>query len=229
LVYGLLRRLFVELCPSCGGPSRGGFCSFCAREFARVVNACPRCGLAQPVTVCPRGQAPWHVAAVLAPFSYEPPLDHYVLALKYAKARLLGRALALLVAAELTPLRGSIDALVAVPLHRSRLRERGYNQAQEIARALSSAVGLPALERGIGRYSVTASQTRKGFRERRASVKHAFRVERDLELRSIAIVDDVLTTGATANALAAELMAAGAARCIVVAVARTPEPQARKM
>jgi ComF family protein len=161
---------------------------------------------------------------VLAPFSYGPPLDHYVHALKYRGSRTLGRAFALLIVPTLVAMRGAIDALVAVPLHHTRRCERGYNQAQELARTLAHELELPALERGIARRLATPTQTGQGAGERLASVAHAFRVTRSLAGLRIAIVDDVVTTGATVNALAAELRAAGAARCSVIAVARTPEP-----
>ncbi len=187
-------------------------------------DACRRCGLAKPVTRCPLEQAAWQVDAVLAPFTYGAPLDHYLHALKYRGARLLGRAFALLLAPTLDALRHDVDALVAVPLHRTRLRERGYNQAQEIARTLGRSLRLPALERGIARRAPTPTQTTQSARLRQTSVAQAFSVTRDLHGQRIAIVDDVVTTGATVNALAAELRAAGAARCVVFAVARTPEP-----
>lgn len=224
MVYRFLKELFVESCPACGGPSSAGFCAICSTEFARVTNACSRCGLARPVAHCPLEQAPWHIAATVAPFSYGAPLDHYVQALKYRGMRLLGRALGLLLVPSVSGPSRDVDALVAVPLHGARLRERGYNQALEIARALSHELRLPVLEHGIERRIFTAAQTRQGARERRASMTHAFRVERSLAGRRIAIVDDVVTTGATVNALAAELRAAGAAQCRVFAVARTPEP-----
>jgi ComF family protein len=217
--------LFVELCPACGGSSERGFCAVCSAQFARVVDACRRCGLTKPVRHCPLAQMNWDVDAVLAPLRYGAPLDHYVHALKYRGARLLGRAFALLLASSLGSLRDDIDALVAVPLHRARLRERGYNQAQEIARTLGRELTLPALERGIARRGETLKQTGQTARQRRAGVARAFRVERDLSGRRIAIVDDVVTTGATINALAAELRAAGAVRCVALAVARTPEPK----
>ena len=161
---------------------------------------------------------------MLAPFSYGPPLDHYVRALKYRGTRLLGRALALLLVPALDRFRSDIDALVAVPLHRKRRCERGYNQAQELARTLGRELRLPVLTRGVARRTATSTQTGQSALERRASVAHAFRVARDCTGQRIAIVDDVVTTGATVNALAAELRAAGAARCVVIAVARTPAP-----
>jgi ComF family protein len=224
LVYGYFGRLVVESCPACDGPSEGGFCAVCAAVFARVPNACSRCGLAKPVSHCPFARGVWDVDALLAPFCFAPPLDHYVHALKYRGARALGRALALLLVPQLHVLRRDVDALVAVPLHRTRRCERGYNQAQEIARTLARELRLPALTRGIARRAATPTQTGQGAAERHASVAHAFRVTRVFTGQRIAIVDDVVTTGATVNALAAELRTAGAVRCVVIAVARTPEP-----
>lgn len=230
MVYGFLERLFIESCPACDGPSTGGFCTVCAAELARVPNACRRCGLTQPVARCPRSRSPWDVDAVVAPFVYAPPLDHYVQALKYRGSRSLGRAFALLLVPALATAELRIDSLVAVPLHRARLLERGYNQAHEIARTLARELGVPALQRGIARRTATAAQAGQGARERRAAMSDAFDVGRDLAGRRVGVVDDVVTTGATANALAAALKAAGAARCVVLAVARTPEPvQARKV
>jgi ComF family protein len=223
MVYGLLRGLFVEACPACGAASAGGFCGVCAATFARVAAACPRCGLATPVARCPRSLAPWSVDAVVTPFAYAPPLDYYVHALKYRGARALGRAFALLLEPAVRRAELRLDALVAVPLHRTRFVERGYNQAQEIARALAKLLRVPALERGIARQRAV-TQTGQGARQRRAAVGGAFRVARDLTGAHLAIVDDVVTTGATANALAAALKSAGAARCVAIAAARTAAP-----
>ena len=165
----------------------------------------------------------WDVDAVVAPFSYAPPLDHYLHALKYRGARSLGRAFALLLAPALHERRRGVDALVAVPLHRARLaRARLQPGARDRAHAgprRSACRRSSAASRGARRRRRRRGQ---GARERRAGVARAFRVERDLRGRQIAIVDDVVTTGATVNALAAELKAAGAARCVVFAVARTP-------
>lgn len=223
MVYGWLQAFFPERCPACGGTTHAGFCGVCTAEFMRVQDPCRRCGLARPVVRCPALDTPWRLTAVVAPLVYSPPLDHYVRALKYRQARALARALALLVAPQLDAARAEIDALVPVPLHRDRRIARGYNQAAEIARTLAGELRLPVLERGIVRLSAAPSQTAQPARARRTSVAQAFAVRRDLAGLRIAIVDDVLTTGATANALAARLIAAGAARCLGVAVARTPE------
>lgn len=222
MVYGILGRLFVESCPACGLDSAGGFCDVCSAELPRITDACPLCGLARPVAHCPQTGTRWAVDAIVAPFSYGTPLDHYIQALKYHGARAMGRAFALLLVPELRRLRDELDALVAVPLHRTRRYERGYNQAQEIARVLAHALKVPAITRGIERRVATPAQAGQGAMARHSSVARAFRVRRELTGQRVAIIDDVVTTGATVNALAAELKAAGAARCIVVAVARTP-------
>jgi ComF family protein len=183
---------------------------------------CPRCGLDVHAARCPGLSATWQLDAVVAPFAYVAPLDHYVHRLKYGGTRSLGRAFALLLVGAV--MRHELDALVPVPLHRARLRERGYNQAAEIGRTLARELRLPLLQRGVDRRGSSRSQIGQSAEQRRASVATAFRVRRSLAGARLAIVDDVLTTGATANALAAALRAAGAAHCIAVAAARTPEP-----
>jgi ComF family protein len=219
----VLGVLFRETCPGCGGVSDAGFCRVCAADLPRTSNPCGGCGLARPVARCPRQAAPWQVEAVVAPFAYAPPLDHHIQQLKYAGARSLGRAFGLLLAPAVRDACSDVDVLVPVPLHPTRLRERGYNQAIEIARPLCRALDMPVLLRGIERRHASASQTGGSAAQRRAGVTSAFRVARNLAGLRVAIIDDVITTGATVNALAAELLAAGAARCIAVAAARTPE------
>lgn len=223
MVYGWLARAFVERCPACDGATRAGFCEACASDFVRLRGACRRCGLPSPVTQCPRRTAEWQVDAVLAPYEYAAPLDHYIQAFKYRKERSLGRALALLIAPMMSAATVRPDALVAVPLHRSRLLERGYNQAQEVARYLGRELGLPVLTRGLSRRSADRSQTRQSARARRSSVAGAFVVHGRLAFQRVAIVDDVITTGATVNAFATALRGAGAVSCAAWAVARTRE------
>lgn len=216
---------FVESCSGCGGslPRCSGLCVTCTSDLFRVPAPCSRCGLATPVAQCPRRGTGWHVATVVAPFAYRAPLDFYVHALKYRGWRALGRALAKTVAPAFAAPGGHVDALVAVPLHASRHRERGYNQAEEIARVLAAELGLPLLRRGVERRRPTVTQTAQSARERLRNVTDAFAVHGDVRGLRLAIVDDVITTGATVNALAATLLKAGAASCAAWAVARTLE------
>jgi len=219
----MLDQLFFEVCPGCAEASRAGFCAVCAAALVRVADPCERCGLGRPVASCPRRGRPWHVERVLAPFAYSAPLDGYVHALKYRGARRLGRTLALALVDVLRDAARGVDALVPVPLHPRRLRERGFNQATEITRTLGRALDRPVLLAGIRRRGAEVAQAGRGAAERLENVANAFVVERDLAGARLAIVDDVVTTGATVNALAAALRRAGAARCDVWAVARTPE------
>lgn len=111
--------------------------------------------------------------------------------------------------------------MVAVPLHRHRLLEHGYNQALEIARPVAAELKLALLIAGITRTLPTRPQIELDLQERRASVIGAFLVSRKLRGRNVAIVDDVITTGATVNSLARALTVAGAAEIQAWAVART--------
>lgn len=223
LVDALIGRLLGEICPSCAGRTDAGFCEGCAAELPRIAGACRACGLAHPAgAACPALAAEWRVARVLAPFSYAAPLDRFVRALKYHGARELGRAFGLLLAAEARREPPTAEALVPVPLHPHRLRERGYNQATEIARTLGEELSLPVLVRGVHRLREAGQQAGQTAGRRRANVAAAFAARRGLRGRAIAIVDDVITTGATVNALAAALLAAGARSCEAWAIARTP-------
>jgi ComF family protein len=160
------------------------------------------------------------VSRVVAPFVYVAPLDHYVRELKYRGARKLGRAFGLLLAASAARESREVDALLPMPLHARRLRERGYNQATEIARAIARTLRRPLLH-GPHRLRASPTQTSLDARERYANSAGAFAVPGRLTGRRIAIVDDVITTGATVNALAEALLAAGADRVDAWAVART--------
>ena len=191
---------------------------------------CATCGLPRPVTRCPRESVAWHVDRVVAPFEYAPPVDGFLHALKFGQERMLGRALALLVAPAVEG--GSdapgVDLLVPVPLHRRRLLARGYNQATEIARTLSAVLRVPLAPAAARRTEAALPQSRLRARERAANVEHAFAVDADLAGARIAIVDDVITTGATVNSLAAELKRAGAVRVEAWAVARTVRTPAQR-
>lgn len=216
---GLLARLFPELCPRCGVETQRGYCTACRGEFVRVPDPCPGCGLARPVLRCPRRGGPWHLDAVVTPYAYAPPLAAELVKLKRDGGRHLGRALGLLLAGHVAPLAGRIDTLVPVPLHASRLRERGFNQALEIGHALARSIRVALRAHEVARTHKTRLQAGLDAARRGANLEHAFRARR--AAGSIAIVDDVVTTGATVNALAAELRGRGAARVEAWAVART--------
>lgn len=228
----LLPRLIRESCPRCRLDSAAGFCENCRADFRLIDPACRRCGMPAPCHPCVSDSAAWKLDAVIAPFVYGAPLNRYLLNLKYHRQRILGRAFGLLLADEVSALRRSVDALIAVPLHRKRLAFRTFNQADEIASLLAARLNCPLLVSGISRAFDSTPQAELDRAQRLRLPDSAFRAERHLNGLRLAIVDDVITTGSTVNALAGALKAAGAIHVEAWAVARsipdhTRDPGAR--
>jgi ComF family protein len=210
-----------EDCLLCGaetGPEL--LCQACIAELPALARSCPRCALPSPAgAVCGSCLShPPHFDATLALWRYEFPCDGLVQALKY-RARL---ALAGFFARSLAsrPL-SEVDLIVPMPLHPRRLAERGFNQALEIARGLARHLGRPIEPRGVLRVKNTPPQTELPYEERAKNVRGAFLCKLDLSGTSIAVLDDVMTTGATLNELARALKRAGASRVENFVVART--------
>jgi len=153
-----------------------------------------------------------------APFSYRFPVAALIHALKYggrlALARTLGEALAQAVPRD-------ADAIVPMPLARGRLAERGFNQALEIARVVAARTGIPLLRDAVRKVVETPPQAALPWKERAQNVRRAFACDADLTGKRIAVVDDVLTTGATLGELAGVLRKAGAVGVVGWVVART--------
>jgi len=199
-------------------------CGACAASVSRPGFACPQCALPMPFPErcgrCVRVAPAFDLAR--AAFDYRFPLDRLVQRFKFAGdlavGRWLGEELALAVAAE------RADVLVVPPLARSRLRSRGFNQALELARVVGVARNIAVDAWAVERVRDTSPQPGLGRGERRANLRGAFRVRNAWQGAHVAIVDDVMTTGATAEAMAHVLKEAGAAIVSVWVVARTPEP-----
>lgn len=145
-------------------------------------------------------------------------MDALIGRFKYAGALHFGALLGRLLAAACGGRRP--DGLVPVPLHPARLAQRGFNQARELAQPVARAGGLPVLDDACRRVAATPAQAGLTAAQRRRNLRGAFAVTADLAGLRLAIVDDVLTTGSTAGALARELLRAGAASVEVWAVAR---------
>ncbi len=194
-----------------------------------AVALCARCGIPRPPSVatcaaCLAHPPAFDVARALGLYLAEGaqlnPLASAVRALKFrghrAVAGTLGRAMAGIVPA------GPHDLVIPVPLHVSRLRERGYNQAALLARALARTAGLALLPNGLVRRRPTPAQAELDAGARRTNVHAAFVASARVAGAAVVLVDDVLTTGATADACARALRDAGARRVSVVTVGRTP-------
>lgn len=195
-------------------------CADCEAELPRLpAEVCPRCALASPSgALCGRclAEAPQYDATVAALW-YRFPTDALVQALKFGGELALAAFLSRILREKIP--REPVDAIIPVPLSPARLRSRGYNQAAEIARRLERGrVELELCERTRD----GPPQVELPFAERQRNVRGAFRVSRKLAGASIAVVDDVMTTGATLDEIARALKGAGAARVVNWVVARTP-------
>jgi ComF family protein len=162
--------------------------------------------------------------AALAAFEYRFPLDRVVLRFKFAGDLAAGRWLASQLA-HATREATAPDLFVVPPSDASRLRARGFNPALEIARVLGAERGVRVDPWIVARVRATAPQPGLGGRARRANLRGAFACRRALDGAHVVIVDDVMTTGATVDALACALKSAGARRVDAWVVARTPEPR----
>jgi ComF family protein len=221
--FRLLRGLLEQDCILCAAPSgEAMFCAGCAADMPPLGEACPRCaGPAPAGALCGRCLAnPPSFDATVAVWRYGFPVDRLVLALKYsgrlALARAFGAALAARVAGR------AVDAVVPMPLAAPRLRSRGFNQAMEIARALARATGTTLASDRVVRVRDTPPQGDLPPDARAANVRGAFACSGAVAGHALAVVDDVMTTGASLEELAGTLKRAGAARveCWVVARAR---------
>ncbi len=218
-----LDALLPQDCMLCAAP--GGtrqVCDDCAAELPWLGETCPRCALPSPgARVCGRCVAdPPAFDATVACFAYEYPLDRLVQALKYghrlALSRWFGEVLAERIGAG-----PSVDRVVAMPLHRKRLAERGFNQSLEVARHVAQAAGLALDGDTVRRVLATAPQVDLPLDARARNVSGAFACERPLTGARVAVVDDVMTSGATLDELARTLKEAGAKSVVNWVVART--------
>jgi ComF family protein len=221
------RSVLGGSCFLCRGAAGAGLlCEACDAELPRLgASLCPRCALESPAgAVCGRCLArPPAYDATSAALAYRFPADVLVQALKFrgelALAALLGELLL-----ERIPAHDRAQLVVPVPLSDRRLRERGFNQAMEIARPLARAGNARLAPELCARVRDTRAQADLPWAERDRNVHGAFACAGLVAGATVAVVDDVMTTGATLHALAAALKAAGAARVVNWVVARTPPP-----
>ena len=156
----------------------------------------------------------------MAAFDYRYPLAELLHRFKYGGQLALGRFLADALAGRVTGERWP-DLLIPMPLYPTRLRERGFNQAVEIAKRMAMVTGLPLAFDALAKVRDTAPQASLPWKERQANVKGAFALTADIAGKRVVLVDDVMTTGATLNEAARVLMKSGASEVAVWVVART--------
>lgn len=209
-----LDLLFPQKCLGCG--EEGEFlCRNCQQTLPRIIPpVCPKCGRPQSSGIICSNCISWqnNIDGIRSPYKFEGLMRQAVHQLKYKNLRSLARPLAMLLKNYLIhhPLPG--QALVPVPLHHKRLRERGYNQSYLLAQELSKLINLPVVDDCLIRvkYLLPQAQT-KSVNERLNNVKQAFScLNSRLQNTQVLLIDDVSTSGATLDACASALKAAGA-------------------
>jgi ComF family protein len=228
------RRRFAvpRQCPLCRGWTAQPLCSDCLQRFAAPLPRCDRCarrlGVAQPACAdCLRRPPPFERCICAGDYGF--PWDRLIADFKFRGrvelAPALAAALRVAVERDAGP---PVELVLPVPLSDARLAERGHHQAWEIARRVARGLGIAADARTLRRLRDTPHQVGLTRRERDANLRDAMWIEPSraarLAGRRVALVDDVMTTGATAAAVAEVLLQAGAAAVEAWVIARTPDP-----
>lgn len=224
----IMRGLLPPRCLLCGAQGDDGrdLCAACANDFPLNRVCCPRCALPleAPAPLCGeclRREPPF--AAAWSPFRYGHPLDLLEARFKFHRDLAAGRVLSELMIERVQIDTPSLpDLLIPVPLHVSRLRERGYNQALELAKPLARALNIPLDATAMTRTRGTQAQTGLDAKARRKNLLGAFAVARTDLPPHVALIDDVMTTGATVHECARTLREARVTRVDVWALARAP-------
>lgn len=211
---GTLRA--ADLCVACESdlPWNDRCCALCALPLTRNEQRCGRCQKVLP-----------EFDLAHCALRYEWPLDALITRFKFVGDLAAGRVLSALMVAHLSSRWRASPAprpqlLIPVPLHAQRLRERGFNQALELARPIAQALALSLIVDGLCRQRATPPQTGLNALHRRRNMRGAFAINTDVQGRDVALVDDVVTTAATVRECAKVLKRAGAASVQVWAVAR---------
>lgn len=220
-----VQGMLPSFCLLCGDRVAANldFCPGCAAALPYLSRACPVCASpyagSGPCGQCQRRPPPF--AATTALFRYASPVDRLVIGLKFHAQLLHARVLGALMAAQLAARNDPLPQLIVpMPLHRTRLRSRGFNQALELARPVARRLGVTLDYSALVRQRATGPQTELPLAARARNVRGAFRAARDLRGLRIALVDDVMTTGHTAAAAAGALRKAGADAVEVWVLAR---------
>ncbi|WP_277373002.1 ComF family protein [Pseudomonas sp. AA-38] len=229
----LAPRRHCQLCDETTDHPRHDICTACEAELPWLGSHCQICALPLPAQgmICGACQKkPPAFARVEAPWRYAFPVDNLITRFKHQGQWPFGRLLGELLAEHLQHAYDEglprPQALLAVPLARRRERQRGFNQARMLADWLGRALQIPAPDDWLVRTQDTPAQQGLDAATRKRNLRQAFQVVDAAKIagQHLALVDDVLTTGTTANTLARLLLRAGAERVDVYCLARTPPP-----
>lgn len=227
---GLANLLFPPKCAICGtGTERDGFCDQCLAQVSFISSPmCPQCGLPYPVeegvdhlcSECIKGGQHFSIARSVG--IYKDNILELVHRFKYGGKLSAGRLLGSLMAdraADYFAISG-YDVIIPVPLHRQRLRQRGFNQSLLLAREIAGKFDMPVDFESLKRTRDTGPQASLGGSERRGNVRNAFEALDPVRGKKVLLIDDVLTTGSTVRECARALIDKGAMDVAVYTAAR---------
>lgn len=220
----LLNTLLPVSCGLCNAPTNSHLplCQPCIDELPATGNSCPRCALPLPTAShcgsCQRKRL--SSDEIYAMLLYQQPVNFLIQQFKFNRKLEYTRLFSVLMAEKMASLDERPALLIPVPLHSSRLRDRGYNQAWELTKQLSLDSDIPASQQICRRIKKTPLQTGLKASERRRNLKQAFAIIDIVKDLNICIIDDVMTTGSTLEAIASALKSAGARKVTGMVVAR---------
>ena len=218
-------KIFPASCFICNqaGHNSLDLCADCLQDLTPLEQCCSICSieLTTQHSICGRclQNAPGF-DRVEAPYRYQGSTQLLIQQLKFQSKHCCAKIIGTLMARHLKPLNKTPDALIAVPLHKKRMIERGFNQSELIAQHLHQQLNIPLLKQHAKRLRNTANQSSLHADERRKNIRNAFSYRNSNKVHSVAIIDDVVTTGATANELAKTLKQAGVKKVEIWAFAR---------
>jgi ComF family protein len=230
--FNLLQALPSQ-CLLCHSWQSGTLCQACSRQWRHPRLRCQRCAIDLPRGHCEgictqcEDQSPEFDRAITA-LDYTAPWSPLMARLKFHGATELARPLGRLLADAVAPRRGRVNLVLPVPLSPKRFIERGYNQSWLIARQVAKRLDLPVRHDVLSKVRHTSRMMSLSAEERRLHIHGAFELTRQgakaIQGKDVAVVDDVMTTGATLNEIAHVLREGGARSVSVWVVARTPAP-----
>ena len=234
MVYQVIERiqrgLLTPVCICCGlaGTNSSDLCNACQSDLQLNYHYCQRCAIAlqvDEITWCGAClRLPPRYDASFCAFKYGYPIDEFIRRLKYGHSLSHAAVLGQLLADYLRQHRRGVlpECFVPVPLSTTRYRDRGFNQAIELGRVIEKSLGVQMQTDLLQRVRHTTEQAGLSRRERRKNLRNAFVVADSRVPQSVAVLDDVVTTGSTVNEIARTLKRAGVQQIEVWAVARAP-------
>jgi ComF family protein len=220
----IIDYILPKHCLLCNLPSHSGIelCNDCIDNLPKNLKACHYCGIPSQTNShcisCNSYKTPFK--RTLAPYLYDAGIKHLIGALKFRQNLVTAELLANLFISETMQSNISADYLLPVPAHKHRLKERGFNQAHEISKALAKKLNIPILT-AIQKKKHTTPQSLLSAKQRQTNLKNAFSLTGSIPISRIAIIDDVITTGSTMNEIAHLLQETGVSHIEAWAIART--------